>query len=133
MALQGTHHQKGVVSLGGARRTKPIRRRGPIESRTWVQESCRRCVVYAESDKEDTLGNLDAILAGSGDETEEEQPVVQETPMEEDGAFVRQQMSEAQKAKLRQEYLSFGGSANTVSTSAQGNQHAILLSRHSFA
>ncbi|QDZ17939.1 hypothetical protein HOP50_01g04450 [Chloropicon primus] len=71
--------------------------------------------VFASEGKDDgeTLGNLDAILGGNEDPLAgPEEP--SEEPSEEDGFFERKAMSEAQKKKLRDEYLAFGGSANTA-------------------
>lgn len=79
----------------------------------------RSAVAFAEgSDKDDsTLGNLDSILAGQ--DAAGEAPAAQEDPQqdeqrEEDGFFERKGMSEAQKEKLRREYLGLGGGVNTA-------------------
>ena len=78
----------------------------------------RAVLVRCEKKEEgsSTLDNLDSLLAGTEPEqvpeaapaAEEEQPKYND-----DGVFIRKEMSAAQKEKLRQEYLGFGGGSNT--------------------
>ena len=79
----------------------------------------RSAVAFAEgSDKDDsTLGNLDSILAGqdaAGEASAAQEDPQQDEQREEDGFFERKGMSEAQKEKLRREYLGLGGGVNTA-------------------
>ena len=95
----------------------------------------------SDDDKNDTLGNLDSILA-SGDEEKEAAPApetekrvddvsasqprffistsrhqltpFQFPPLTHQGFFERKEMSKAQQDKLRKELLGFGGSPDTA-------------------
>lgn len=107
-------NSRASLNHGVRQVTRVVRQRQLHSGTTWRHRNSHGgVVVHAEEDgNKETLGNLDAILSSSQDE---EQPAAQEQPKtEDDGFFERQAMSEAQKAKLRDEYLSFGGSANTA-------------------
>jgi hypothetical protein len=115
-----TSSRSGLPSLGlqnshAGRRatTRAVQRQRQISSRRQLRQVVVRAESKDDAENKDTLGNLDAILSSSQDEGQP--PAQDEQPKtEDDGFFERQAMSDAQKKKLREEYLSFGGSANTA-------------------
>merc|ERR1712118_524868 len=93
LLLSGSSRRQGRAASAAS-----LRRIPRSSSRTVSRR--RPVVVYAgEDENKETLSNLDAILEGSGEGAKEEAPppVANQEKIEEDGVFLRKEMSAARR------------------------------------